>query len=382
MRIPKEELTKNGKIIQLFYDFVICEDVCNMQCKYCLTPETPFAKDSDGFKWSQSKARQMRYEDGYQIKTDIDNVIDSYYGIFDSPVLKLSGGEILLLKNLVHLIEKESQRFESIQVLSNATLIDEGILNDIKCIPNVTFQLSLDGHTLEMNGYRARNEVIHNKILKNLDAVVEKGIPVELNCVVHDRNANKLDEFVKYLLEKYGDKVVLMPFPIRNNAKKLFGASKNNINGLNKLIDNYDIYKSIVPPLKYLICLRDFISGDSINSIRCYTPFFVLQSFENGITTPCPLMWSENLGNILEEKEMLLDQFGTSGSFHLRTLDPPRLPDCKHCFTDIYVYSLFFNDLISLDELLVCRPLYARPKAKKRLVEFHEIFSKHKMNQN
>jgi len=170
----------------------------------------------------------------------------------------------------------------------------------------------------------------------------------------------------------------LMPFPIRNNAKKLYGASNDDLNGLDRLIEKHDDYKSVLPPLQYFIHMRDFISGKRINSIRCYTPFFVLQSFENGITTPCPLMWSENLGNILHEKESLLEKFGTHSSFHLRTLDPPRLPDCKSCFTDIYVYSLFFNDLITLEELLVCRPLYARPKAKKRLVELSEVFAKHK----
>lgn len=378
MKIPREALTIDDKIIQLFYDFVICEDVCNMQCKYCLTPETPFAKDPEGFKWSHSKIGQMRYEDGYQIKSDIDNVINSYYSMFDSPVLKLSGGEILILKNLVKLIEKESSRFESIQLLTNATLIEETFVNEIKNIPNVTFQISLDGHTQEMNGYRARNEIVHNKILKNLDLIVENGLQVELNCVVHNRNAGRLDEFAGFLKSKYGNCVVLMPFPIRNNAKKLYGASKDEISGLNKLIEKHEDFKEILPPVKYLINMRDFITENSINTIRCYTPFFVLQSFENGITTPCPLKWSENLSNIIHEKDTLLEKFGTSSSFHVRTVDPPRLPDCKSCFTDIYIYSMFFNDLISLEELLVCRPLYSRLKAKKRLLEFYDIFSKYK----
>jgi MoaA/NifB/PqqE/SkfB family radical SAM enzyme len=378
MKIPKEELTKNGKLMQLFYDLVINEDVCNMQCAYCLTPETPFAKEPEGFKWSHAKARHMSYEDGNQMKTDIDNVIESYYSIFDSPVLKLSGGEILLLKNLLHLVEKESHRFESVQILTNATLVDKIFLQEVKNIPNVAFQISLDGHTFQMNSYRARTESIHKRILDNIDSIVKNGLQVELNCVVHNRNAGQLHEYARFLLEHYGSEVILMPFPIRNNATKLYGASKNDLSGLDALIERYDDYKSIVPPLKYLHHMRDFISGKIINAIRCYTPFFVLQSFENGITTPCPLKWSENVSNIVHDKDLLWERFGTSASFHVRTVDPPRLPDCKHCFTDIYVFSLFFNGLISLEELLICRPLYSRPKAKKRILEFRELFSKYK----
>ncbi len=346
-----------------------------MNCGYCMTPETPFQKANNGFTWNKKKVHSMNYSEGFQIKKNIDKVLDNYFGLFDAPILKISGGEILLLKNLIQLIKRESPRYETVQILTNGTLISESFLDQLGEISNVTFQLSLDGHLLDMNGYRARAEKMQTKILQNLELMVKKGFEVEINCVVHRRNSMNLNLFAEYLIDKYSDKVILMPFPVRHNSKQFYGADPSQLKGIELLIENYHDYKAIIPPKKYLGDMYEFISNKSLNTIRCFTPYFVLQSFETGISTPCPLSWGENIGNIVTDKDGIEDNYGNSASYDLRTLDPPRLINCKNCFTDIYVYSLYFNHLISLEEIIHCRPLLKRPKAKARILELYKIFS-------
>ena len=135
--------------MQLMHDFVIGTEKCNLRCEYCMSQESPF-KDENTKKTSNLHANAKQ-------------VLGFYRRYFDTPILKLSGGEILLIENIIDLITKESKFYETVIILTNGTIsISRDMLTRLKNLGNIQFQVSLDGHLFEMNSYRYKS----NKILK------------------------------------------------------------------------------------------------------------------------------------------------------------------------------------------------------------------------
>ena len=93
---------------------------------------------------------------------------------------------------------------------------------------------------------------IHDKIFLNLNEIVENGFPVEIYCVLHDRNTRLLHDFSKFLLKSYCGEVKLTPFPIRHSFIDEYSARAEDLRGVEKLIDNYNILGIIDNEYLYL----------------------------------------------------------------------------------------------------------------------------------
>jgi len=381
MKIQSENLKIEGKVAQLIHDLVVYEDVCNFNCNYCMTPSSPFQKedtyDDKEFVWDLSKLPEMVYDDDHKFKENVDKVLDNYHECFDAPILKISGGEVMLVKNVEHLLKKESERYETVQILTNGSLFTEDLFKSFRNIPNLSIIVSIDGHTHEMNQYRVRSQSIHRKLISNLDRVVNEGIYVEIYCVLNNKNTPVIDEFADFLLDKYNGDVGLTPFPVRHHAAPKYGPQPDQLEGIKRLIDNFEHYKKIVPSLAYLTDLYDFISTSAKRKIRCLTPFLMFQSFHNGTVTPCPYAWFDKVGNISQNPEEVVSNYGNTRTYDFLTTDPPRAPFCKSCFTDTHALALYYNGVIELDDLICSRPILQRPKARQRLLELKELFTHH-----
>jgi MoaA/NifB/PqqE/SkfB family radical SAM enzyme len=273
------------------------------------------------------------------------------------------------------LINKYSQKFETIQILTNGLLISSSFLESISNCKNLIFQISLDGHKYPMNSLRAKNQTQHQQVLDNIDNTVRSGFDVEIYSVLHNKNTPFINDFADFLLSKYSGKVKLTIFPVRHKAAEKYGADITQLNSIDVLINEYDTFHTILPPLQYLFELKLFMSGIQSNRLRCYTPFLMMQSLDDGTVTPCPYSWYEKVGNLLTNPAELVQQFGISPSYHCRTLEWPRAFSCKSCFSDVYIYSLFFQDKIDLNELISNKIELQRPMALKHLSEFKKVFS-------
>lgn len=373
-----EKLKKDNKYMQLLGDFIIKEEVCNLSCDYCLS-EGSQLKDKHFFQRKDGKLNyrldlldELRYEDGYKLKEEIDKGLKIYNHQFDAPIMKFSGGEVLLIKNFIELLKIQSENYEVLQILTNGTLFDKEFVGQLKLIHNVNIQFSIDGHTLQMNKNRIKNEVMNKKLMDNLKMLVDNDITTEVYCVVSKTNIDYIPDFIEYLLENFGSKVHLVLFPVRQSAAALYMPEPDKLQGIEAVLNNYDKYKSILPPIQYLQEMYDYMKT-GIRKSRCYVPLVMFQNFDDGIITPCPNCWTTKLGNIVENTNEVISRIGSDNVYNLMTNNPPITKFCQKCFADYHLFNLYFNDIVEMEDLARTRPLLQGDKVQERLREIKQI---------
>lgn len=350
------------KKLNLMDDFVIREDICNLQCDYCLTKTSIFHNGG---------AHKLSYEEGSDIQRDLDRILEKMCQYYDTAILKISGGEILLIHNLIDFIKKQSLNYKVIQILTNGLLLNESLLEELSQIPGVCIQLSLDHHTFEGNGYRTKKKEQLEQILNNLDLVVKYEIPVEINCVLTDKNTSILKEFAEYLMKYAGKSVMLLPFPIRGNQKENYIAAKNQYQGVEQLLSEYERLKEILPPKVYLEELLSVMKTGTRRG-RCYIPKMANGLFDDGRRTPCPNYWFMEMKNVLNDTcKLEMQERYRNMCYHLvNANDSPE--ECNQCYTPWDIFNLYLEDKLSLEELIQV-PLYSFPSIKKHLVACKKI---------
>jgi len=363
-------MLKHEKHNQLVHDLVINEDVCNMDCSYCMVPYSPLNRHPH-----IDKSVVWDYENNFAFREKLDRTLDNYHLYFDAPILKVSGGEILMVKHLEKLLIKESKRYQCVQLLTNGSLFNDEIVEKLKKIPNLHIQMSLDGHSFEMNSYRVKTAGRHRKLLDNLDLLVRNGLPVEIYCVLHNRNTAQLTDFLDWLKARYGNKITFICFPVRHEPAETYRAGPIQLAGLKRVMDQLDCYREILPPLEYLQRMYNFMMDGEPATGRCYIPYLMMSSFEDGTVTPCVYSWVEVTGNLANEPQKLASEFGKTASYRIRSRNPRRAPFCKQCFVDAFVYGFYIDHDIDLETLTWNRPILNLPAVKKRLKEFRTHFS-------
>ena len=352
----------------LINDFVVAEDICNMNCEYCLTDISEF---EEKHKSSEKKStKKYAYLEGEKLKSNIDKISGIIHSSFDTAILKISGGELLLVKGIQEYIAQESKKYKVVQVLTNGLILNDEILKGYKRLGNICLQISIDHHTPMGNMYRTKNINVLNKILENVDKAVKHGIPLEINCVLTDRNTQAITEFADYLLQ-YKSGVMLFPFPIRGPLRDNFYPKAEDIAGIENLIEHYSKYEGIMAPRIYLEYLYKFLKAGT-RDVSCSLPRLAIGTFDDGALTPCPNYWFTSLGNMLEkDAEKVVSKVGTDKVYNL--LAANRLIECKKCFTPWETLNLYMEDILSLDEL--CRsPLYGFPGIKEYLVSLKKEY--------
>lgn len=151
----------------LVNDLVVREDFCNMKCTYCLTETSTFGEEK------VKDYTKLKYEEGSDLKKNLNNMSKILRAKYDIAVLKISGGEILMVNNILEFIKEESKHYKVVQLLTNGTLLNKELIEGLSQIDNVCIQLSLDHHTVIGNAYRTKNEKLLNHILENIDYIVQ-----------------------------------------------------------------------------------------------------------------------------------------------------------------------------------------------------------------
>jgi len=345
-------------------DFVVKEHICNMKCEYCLTG-TGVLQERETAKAS---GHSMHYAEGSDLQKTMDAVTEGIYDAFGISILKISGGEILLVKGIIDYLKKHAPRYKKIQVLTNGVLLSPGILARLKELDNICIQISIDYHTIEGNGYRTQTPEKLQRILDNLGHAVRSGIPVEINCVIHDKNAHLLTGFAEYLLQ-YDHKVILFPFPVRGKNKFDFYPHAGQLSGIEGLIDRYPDFQGILPPKAYLESLLRFLQNGK-REVPCIFPKLAVGSFEDGNITPCANYWFTSLGNMMgENPRAVLEKVGADKIYRVLMQDRHRLAECNQCFTPWEVLNLYAMGALSIADLKKL-PLYSFDGLESCLADF------------
>lgn len=345
-------------------DMVCAETKCNLKCDYCLTETSSFKDDFNG-KNNRNQLSEYSYVEGSEFKKRLDSISEIIHKEMDALILKISGGEILLLPNINDYIMQEAKKYEAVQVLTNGVLLNDTMLDQYSKAGNIFLQISIDSNLFEGNYYRTKNKKIFDTILHKLDKANEYHIPVEINCVLTDINCNTFDQFAEYLT-KYDSNVVVFPFPVRGALRDKYYPKKEQFDGICKVIDNYDHFSKIMAPKSYLEYLMNYLLTDKRN-IKCYLCESAFGSFDDGIVTPCPNYWFVNFGNIINNSSEVLNSIDKNNIYLLMERKQHLLEQCNHCFTPWEHLNLFFNNKISIEELSKSQ-LYNLPKVKQRIL--------------
>ena len=170
---------KNHKsILPYWYDLRISNN-CNLSCVMC------------GPRYSSTWAREIGHDNahlGYEVDVDINQ---------DTYKIQLAGGEPFMIKKFAQLLGKIINTDCEIVVNTNATIVTEPLLEQLKRFKNVWIVVSLDGYG-ELNN-RIRRGSDWNAIVKNIKMFMDTGFTVLVNTVLQRDNVNHLYELGTWL---------------------------------------------------------------------------------------------------------------------------------------------------------------------------------------
>jgi cyclic pyranopterin phosphate synthase len=180
-------------------------DRCDLRCAYCI-PE--------GFKGFEEPEHWLTFDE-----------LERLLGLFSSLGLKrlrLTGGEPLLRRNIVRLVERVAAipGIEDISVSTNATQL-AGMAVDLKRAGVTRLNVSLDSLRPEVvekiNGRPALGQ-----ILAGLEAGRAAGFaPIKVNMVVMRENADEVDDIVAYCMERGFILRLIELMPMGDTARKM-----------------------------------------------------------------------------------------------------------------------------------------------------------------
>ncbi|HEX7286704.1 MAG TPA: radical SAM protein [Candidatus Angelobacter sp.] len=349
-------------------DLVVQEDNCNLSCKYCLTGQSTY-KNGHLDKLIFQPPRKSDCASGTTLRARIDKIVQTSTERMGLPILKITGGEIFLVKGMMEMVEELSPRFATLVVQTNGVLVKQEDLDRLAALGNICLQISLDGTSYEANAYRSNTRDLHEKIYSRLDRIFKAGMPTEIYCVLNDLSMPRLEDTLNDL-KLYGEHLSVFPFPVRGPDHGEFSVKPEQVSVLRSIWERYDSFQPVMPPRAYWKRLMRFYDEGGRN-FSCHLPRFAFTTFDDGFVTSCPNIWFNKIGNMVtQETEPVVESIGNT-PFHQLLLAPkPRLDACKGCFTPWDALSMFMDNEITLDELC-STPMYRGPVVRQRLQEIY-----------
>ncbi|NMY72090.1 hypothetical protein, partial [Pseudomonas sp. WS 5414] len=99
-------------------DLVINEDSCNLGCTYCLTGQSNMKSSHEGKLIFQPPVHDVYSQDS-DLGRRLQTIVERVNRTFKPPLLKLTGGEIFIIKGIMSFIESMSPLHEVLIVQTN-----------------------------------------------------------------------------------------------------------------------------------------------------------------------------------------------------------------------------------------------------------------------
>lgn len=327
-----------------YLDFCFLE-FCNLTCSYC-------RKDNDGM---------LRDADPAIVR----DCLETFLAHSEAACFKVSGyGEASLWPPLADTMAWASGRFPSIQVMTNGSMPGK-VFEALAAIPNMVFCLTIDSLREEGNSLRTGGNIkLHEKMLRFADAVVAANRRLELNCVLTGRNTAGFPDHVAGVRARFGDGVLIYPFPVRPFAGLVSQAEAPQPEVAQHLAEvilrDFGQYAPVLPPRPYMERLFAHMAAGGRRTTPCWVPALnygvgpslsPLRCACLGHTKP-----SDDLANMLfpdcEHATPASRMVDTVGS-HAGTLATGRIDErCDPCFTHYEVLNLFLDGVVTLGDLV------------------------------
>lgn len=360
----------------LFNDFVVQYNHCNFACEYCLNKlkpdETDIWKATNSFhipSYSELKSSISEYSG--ILKQNIIKTMSNCRKAIDTPILRLSGGEILGIKGIKQLLKEACEQYHIVQIVTNGYYLDYNMSEYLKSLKKIHIHFSVDGHTNTLNYYRVKDYSIQRLLMENLHNCIVLGIPVEISSVLTNRNTKEYETFLQYLMQYSENTLKVFPAPVRGMHSAQYFPTINDIEQFSLIMQRYEQYKKLLPPKAYMDNLLDFLFTREKRS-RCCVPLAAIQSLDNGTLTACPNGWTSQITNVcFDDTLSVIKKIEKENIYSIFTQKRPRLKYCKECFSAYEIINLYFNDEITEEELRTI-PLYCSDEVRKRLCELKE----------
>jgi radical SAM protein with 4Fe4S-binding SPASM domain len=163
----------NGEGIRVLWEVTAR---CNLSCRHCV------ASQPDASKRELSTERAL-------------SLIDEMGNLGVGKIM-FSGGEPLLRRDLYDLIRHASQKEILVDLITNATRIDERVVATLKEVGVTECTVSLDGSTPGSHDSFRRVEGAFQKTVLGIKHLVEGGIPVDLSTVPNPWNYQEVPEMI------------------------------------------------------------------------------------------------------------------------------------------------------------------------------------------
>ena len=343
----------------IFHDQRVLDEACNFACGYCAPSGFPMRIDKDGGAhmppaWRETLSLTPVVNEMLPQEPQVTDffalgktVISAFKAGADAKILKLSGGEITLYPQLVEYVGGVHNDYSAVQILTNGYKLTPEQIDAFSDMGNIYFQISLDGTTQETNRARTPNGHITQKVVDNIQRISDKGMPIEINCVLTRHNTGDFTVILDSL-KKVQD-VVVVPRPVRGGGRQLLDFTPEQCQAFRSVVlDRYDEYESVLPPKPYLERLVTMMETGK-RSNRCYVPFFVqgVDNYGNAETCSCggtmPM-----LGNVLEDADTVFNKHHTASNY-----DPGEdHDDCTYCMTQYEIMNLYAEGAISKRDIL------------------------------
>jgi len=242
--------------------------------------------------------------------------------------LTLSGGEPMLHKYFCDFLGKCKEYNFSVNVLSNLTLLDNKILDEMKKTPLLGVQVSLYAMDSsihdEITQMKGSFEKTKNAILK----LIENDIPLQISCPIMKQNKNCYKEVIrwagKYKIQVGDDYGIIARY---NHTTQNLSCRLSFDEVEQVIVDKIENDSKYMEQLKKEIeKKKDITPNDFVCSV-CHSSICIA---DNGNVYPCAGWQSYVVGNIKETS--LNDIWSNSkGVNYLRNLRRQDFPKCIQC---------------------------------------------------
>jgi MoaA/NifB/PqqE/SkfB family radical SAM enzyme len=328
-------------------DFVLLENFCNFSCKYCSPGWKKMTlRNGDYYKADSHDTPPVKWksvEEFYQTFRRIFQIINNH---FHPHAFKISGGEIFIMPGILDFIKYMADNCIDLKILTNGSNVFDSVLQSILEYPNIHFQVSLDGHTLDMNSLRFKNESRLLSIVHLLKSLNDSMNTVEINCVLTRHNLTNFFNFADYMAELLPN-CIIMPFPVRGFTEFLPTREQVDQAKTTYLEEYRD--SPVLPPEGYMSRLFDILQTSRRRN-KCYVPLFLISAYGDGSIQFCTCgsdfpsgnVFEQSCAEIYKQSENLFQEFSRGH----RVFEA-----CADCFTHYDLLNCYIESEVTEHEL-------------------------------
>lgn len=313
-------ISKSPHLRSIHFDIT---GLCNLRCTHCYQAEYLDVE------------QELSTEEIIRIADECSQI-----SVLD---VTLSGGEPFMrpdIFDIVECFEKRGVRLKGI--VTNGTLIDDSLAKRIACIKSKPLILvRLEGFSKESHEY-IRGTGTFAAALDGLQALIDAGVSVGVNTIIHRNNVNSLYNMYAWIKQKE------IPFWRIGHARNIgnyrsnqhmFQVSDTIVESqLLRILKDYleDCPETAPSSLQMEFVFRDQLLRYPMKQydLKSEVCFYNLNGCcikPNGIVTPCSLLYDIELGNLRSNSLSEIWYSSKMREFKKIAVDAVTEPKCKDC---------------------------------------------------